>query len=54
MHSNYHQTIKYQIDQDDHIAYINQAWLETEEAVIALKIFDQSVLPGITHGICPP
>jgi hypothetical protein len=33
--------------------HTNGSWLETEEAVIALKIFDQPILPGITHGICP-
>lgn len=29
-------------------------WLEAEEAVIALKIFNEPSLPRITHGICPP
>ncbi len=29
-------------------------WLEIEAAVEALKLFDLTRLPGLTHGICPP
>jgi hypothetical protein len=29
-------------------------WLETDEAVTTMKIFDDPELPKITHGICPP
>jgi hypothetical protein len=29
-------------------------WVETEEAVEELSLFEDSPLPGVTHGICPP
>jgi hypothetical protein len=31
----------------------NGSWLETEDAIIELKIFDEPEIPQITHGICP-
>ncbi len=35
------------------IAVPPERWVEVEEAVQVLKLFNQSVLPQITHGICP-
>ena len=29
-------------------------WVEIEEAVEELRLFEGSPLPGVTHGICPP
>jgi hypothetical protein len=29
-------------------------WVEVEEAVVALRLFEQDRLPILTHGICPP
>lgn len=29
-------------------------WVEIEEAVKELGLFEDSPLPGVTHGICPP
>ena len=28
-------------------------WVEVEEAVEHLRLFDRAVLPQLTHGICP-
>ena len=28
-------------------------WVEVEEAVRRLQLFDQARLPRITHGVCP-
>lgn len=30
------------------------AWLEVEEAVAALRLFEGGPLPRVSHGICPP
>ena len=30
-----------------------QGWVEVEEAVASLSLFDGSLLPQLTHGICP-
>ena len=35
------------------IAVPPQRWVEVEEAVQLLRLFDRPVLPKITHGICP-
>jgi hypothetical protein len=29
-------------------------WLELEEAVRTLNLFDEAHLPALTHGVCPP
>ena len=29
-------------------------WLEVEDAITALKLFEKKILPNITHGCCPP
>lgn len=31
---------------------VSGRWTEVEEAVVALGLFDQAVLPQVTHGIC--
>jgi hypothetical protein len=30
-----------------------QGWVEVEEAVASLSLFDGSLLPQLTHGVCP-
>lgn len=32
---------------------IGQRWAEVEDAVAALRLFEQPLLPQLTHGICP-
>ncbi len=32
---------------------IAEAWVEVEDAVSELKLFERKVLPDISHGICP-
>jgi hypothetical protein len=29
-------------------------WLEVEDAIIDLKLFEKKILPQITHGCCQP
>jgi hypothetical protein len=29
-------------------------WHDVADAVVALRLFEREVVPGITHGICPP
>jgi hypothetical protein len=36
------------------IAISNTAWVEIEDAINTLKLFDQERLPQLTHGLCPP
>jgi len=31
----------------------SNAWVEVEDAIQKLNLFDAPLLPGITHGICP-
>lgn len=31
---------------------VGEQWVEVEEAVAALGLFDRSLLPDVTHGIC--
>lgn len=31
---------------------VEDGWLEVEDAITHLQLFERSVLPGITHGIC--
>jgi hypothetical protein len=35
------------------IAIPQEQWVEVEEAVEVLRLFDRQSLPRITHGICP-
>jgi hypothetical protein len=30
-----------------------EGWCEVEEAILALRLFDDDLLPGISHTICP-
>lgn len=30
------------------------SWLEVEDAVTALRLFEKEILPQISHGFCPP
>jgi hypothetical protein len=32
---------------------IGDAWMEVEDAVSELRLFERKVLPDISHGICP-
>jgi hypothetical protein len=32
---------------------VGQGWLEVEDAVTSLRLFDEPRLPRLTHGICP-
>lgn len=32
---------------------VGGVWAEVEEAVISLRLFEQPLLPQLTHGICP-
>ena len=34
--------------------FVADAWVEAEEAVKQLRLFEQSLMPNMTHGICPP
>ncbi len=29
-------------------------WVEAEEAMDRLKLFEQEAIPQVTHGVCPP
>jgi len=35
------------------VALPGEKWVEVEEAVQALKLFDKQLMPQITHGLCP-
>lgn len=35
------------------IAATERDWLEVEDAIVSMKLFEKSKLPQITHGICP-
>ncbi len=34
--------------------FVGAAWAEVEEAVARLRLFEQALLPQMTHGICEP
>lgn len=33
---------------------VDDEWLEVEDAVVRLRLFEKPVLPLMSHGICPP
>ena len=35
------------------IAVTENEWVETEEAIVFLKLFQKDKLPQLTHGVCP-
>jgi hypothetical protein len=32
---------------------VRNTWVEVEDAVLELRLFEREVLPDLTHGICP-
>lgn len=34
--------------------FVGDAWVEVEEAVVRLQLFEHTLLPSMTHGICEP
>ncbi len=33
--------------------HLDQGWVEVEEAIVALDLFESPVLPHMSHGVCP-